>query len=666
MPMIQLNFAPQPETGTTWTAGELVAEPLTQQDETWTDGTNRAIWPYTATFNSGTGHFENNGTRIRLPGTDTGVSVEGPKMRITIRMTNNQGEVKGIRLDGIVQANAATPGEWNMRTFLQGQAAAYVNAPGATVGALTVTDLGATVAPINNPIFTGDPRGPTPPSTDNDTSLATTAYVKAQSNIPGGFPGLNISGRMALAQLPAELPISYGLGFGLAFNLGDYVRGERMADILGLTPTQAQKNKALEAQYLQNGVQAKVAVAFTRAGNAWAGALVFPNNAPRIFGAETASPAILIEGARTNLNIRSTLGTGWNGSGASNSPASPDASSPTGQWSKLTATAGTGTHLTSITVNGLTDGAKVTASIKVKAGTCTRVNFYLIQGVAIGANYDLAAGTATALAATGGASTDKARIKMHEDGTATLSFTGVLPAGVTSGTLAIRLADAAGNTSFTATGNEFLWWDVAQIEQAEFHSSAIPTAGATANRVAESYNINNLSDHLSLKLGRPCTIAFAAYAPGTAIALASGGAGITQRIIQCSGGATPNWGARFYAGTYVCTGRADSNQTWNANAGSIGEGVWARTFLVWDGSQVRVYVNGTLQGTSPTLTSDTTITTADLGQDSGGGNALCGLLCPGAPGLGIPFIQFRALSAADVAIQDAEWAQELNRIQAPY
>jgi hypothetical protein len=34
-------------------------------------------------------------------------------------------------------------------------------------------------APINNPIFTGDPQAPTPSTVDNDTSVATTAYVKA-------------------------------------------------------------------------------------------------------------------------------------------------------------------------------------------------------------------------------------------------------------------------------------------------------------------------------------------------------------------------------------------------------------------------------------------------------------------------------------------------------
>jgi hypothetical protein len=45
-------------------------------------------------------------------------------------------------------------------------------APGALV------NLGA--APNASPVFTGDPRAPTPATADNDTSLATTAYVQAQ------------------------------------------------------------------------------------------------------------------------------------------------------------------------------------------------------------------------------------------------------------------------------------------------------------------------------------------------------------------------------------------------------------------------------------------------------------------------------------------------------
>jgi hypothetical protein len=54
---------------------------------------------------------------------------------------------------------------------------------GATDAATAITNLGA--APLASPVFTGDPRAPTPPTADNDTSLATTAFVKAQGYSTG-------------------------------------------------------------------------------------------------------------------------------------------------------------------------------------------------------------------------------------------------------------------------------------------------------------------------------------------------------------------------------------------------------------------------------------------------------------------------------------------------
>lgn len=54
---------------------------------------------------------------------------------------------------------------------------------------LTPSDIGA--APIDSPVFTGNPIAPTPATVDNDTSVATTAFVKAVlagSPVLGGNP----------------------------------------------------------------------------------------------------------------------------------------------------------------------------------------------------------------------------------------------------------------------------------------------------------------------------------------------------------------------------------------------------------------------------------------------------------------------------------------------
>ena len=48
-----------------------------------------------------------------------------------------------------------------------------------------ITDL----APVASPVFTGDPQAPTPATADNDTSIATTAFVKAQGYLTSSSVG---------------------------------------------------------------------------------------------------------------------------------------------------------------------------------------------------------------------------------------------------------------------------------------------------------------------------------------------------------------------------------------------------------------------------------------------------------------------------------------------
>jgi hypothetical protein len=53
-------------------------------------------------------------------------------------------------------------------------------------GNLTNTVSTAGLAPLASPVFTGDPQAPTPATADSDTSIATTAFVKAQGYVTGG------------------------------------------------------------------------------------------------------------------------------------------------------------------------------------------------------------------------------------------------------------------------------------------------------------------------------------------------------------------------------------------------------------------------------------------------------------------------------------------------
>lgn len=58
---------------------------------------------------------------------------------------------------------------------------------------LYVDNADALKAPLASPLFTGDPQAPTPATADNDTSIATTAFVKAQGYATGG-PFLPLAG----------------------------------------------------------------------------------------------------------------------------------------------------------------------------------------------------------------------------------------------------------------------------------------------------------------------------------------------------------------------------------------------------------------------------------------------------------------------------------------
>jgi len=52
---------------------------------------------------------------------------------------------------------------------------------------LSVTTAASTYAPLASPTFTGDPKAPTPATGDNDTSIATTAFVKNQGYVTSSY-----------------------------------------------------------------------------------------------------------------------------------------------------------------------------------------------------------------------------------------------------------------------------------------------------------------------------------------------------------------------------------------------------------------------------------------------------------------------------------------------
>lgn len=75
--------------------------------------------------------------------------------------------------------NQIQPSDWNADHVVSGTFAPSAhNHPQSDVTNLT-TDLAAK-APLASPTFTGDPKAPTPAAADNDTSIATTAWVQTE------------------------------------------------------------------------------------------------------------------------------------------------------------------------------------------------------------------------------------------------------------------------------------------------------------------------------------------------------------------------------------------------------------------------------------------------------------------------------------------------------
>jgi hypothetical protein len=117
----------------------------------------------------------------------------------------------------LIRNGTVTPYRVNVSTLLPGPATASVLGTirltgdlGGTATAPTVPGL-TTRAPINNAALTGAPTAPTPPSGDNNTRLATTAWVRTH---------INSTGINTLSDVAITTPV---IGQGLTWNGTNWV-----------------------------------------------------------------------------------------------------------------------------------------------------------------------------------------------------------------------------------------------------------------------------------------------------------------------------------------------------------------------------------------------------------------------------------------------------------
>ena len=100
----------------------------------------------------------------------------------------------------LLAANPSAPLEATAKQYVDAADALALSITAAASTYLTIANASATYAPLASPLFTGNPRGPTPATADSSVSLATTAFVKAQGYVLGG-PYLPISGGTLTGQM---------------------------------------------------------------------------------------------------------------------------------------------------------------------------------------------------------------------------------------------------------------------------------------------------------------------------------------------------------------------------------------------------------------------------------------------------------------------------------
>jgi hypothetical protein len=87
-------------------------------------------------------------------------------------------ENDGTSTQWVIANAAGVPQAGTISPFMNGVAAPGTLTPYSRVDHIHPSDISR--APLASPVFTGDPQAPTPATADNDTSVATTAFVKAQ------------------------------------------------------------------------------------------------------------------------------------------------------------------------------------------------------------------------------------------------------------------------------------------------------------------------------------------------------------------------------------------------------------------------------------------------------------------------------------------------------
>lgn len=335
--------------------------------------------------------------------------------------------------------------------------------------------------------------------------------------------------------------------------------------------------------------------------------------------------ADLVEGSRTNLCLRSqefnttwTLTSGILAFGAGSVVDATAAPDGTVTADLLTEDTSTGTHRVVQSTIPATLNTAITISLYVKSNGRDRVTIYAMNSAATGnfftTTINLTTGAAELSSAGGNGSVTSASAVSVGNGWYRIIATGIADSTVGVGNARYEIRLNNGGTSYTGDGvsGAYLWG--AQLEQAAFPSTYIPTAGATVTRGADSLSVSLASlpgGGLSTTAGTILALAvpegWTGDQDGTSVWCVAAGDVTTRFLIERTGATT----LQFRRDDAGVNNLLVTHGMQNRAVKAVG--------CVYDAVSVRAFIDGAAAGTPDTSLTPpyTAVTGMNIGQSVG-------------------------------------------------